>query len=54
MSAAILCLRVDWDEADPTGRLEALWVIYVPQVDAYAGLALAPDGAPFFGVAGDP
>lgn len=46
-------LRVDWDD-DPIARLEALWAIYSPQIDAYVDRALAPAGAPRFGVAGDP
>jgi uncharacterized Ntn-hydrolase superfamily protein len=49
----VVDLRVDWDDADPIGRLEALWAIYAPQIDAYVGRALAPTGAPSFGVAGD-
>jgi hypothetical protein len=29
-------------------------VIYAPRIDAYVERALAQDGAPSFGVAGDP
>jgi len=50
----VVDLRVDWDDADPLGRLAALWALYAPQVDAYVARALAPAGAPSFGVAGDP
>jgi uncharacterized Ntn-hydrolase superfamily protein len=49
----VVDLRVDWDDADPIGRLETLWAIYAPQIDAYVDRALAPTGAPSFGVAGD-
>ena len=50
----VVDLRVDWDDADPIGRLAALFALYAPQIDAYVGRALAPAGAPSFGVAGDP
>jgi uncharacterized Ntn-hydrolase superfamily protein len=40
----VVDLRVDWDDADPIGRLEALWAIYAPQIDAYVGRALSPAG----------
>ena len=50
----VVDLRVDWDEADPIGRLEALWALYQPQIDAYVNRALNPSGAPKFGVPGDP
>ena len=50
----VVDLRVDWDDVDPIGRLEALWAIYASQIDAYVGRALSPAGAPSFGVAGDP
>ena len=46
-------LRVDWDEADPVGRLAALWRIWKPQAAAYVQRALHPDAAPGFGVPGD-
>jgi len=46
-------LRVDWDEADPIGRLSALWAVYRPQLDAYVDRALNPSLAPSFGVPGD-
>jgi uncharacterized Ntn-hydrolase superfamily protein len=49
----VVDLRVDWDD-DPIGRLERLWAIYAPQIDAYVGRALTPAGAASFGVAGDP
>lgn len=46
-------LRVDWDEADPIGRLAALWALYAPQLDAYVTRALDPTAAPSYGVPGD-
>lgn len=46
-------LRVDWDEADPIGRLAALWAIWKPQMDAYVQRALEPVAAPSYGVPGD-
>lgn len=46
-------LRVDWDEADPIGRLADLWQIYKPQLDAYIERALDPAGSPGYGVPGD-
>jgi len=47
-------LRVDWDEADPIGRLGTLWALWSPQAAAYVTRALNPAGAPSYGVAGDP
>jgi uncharacterized Ntn-hydrolase superfamily protein len=50
----IVDLRVDWDEdADPVGRLAALWRIYGPQVDDYVLRAERPSAAPGYGVPGD-
>lgn len=46
-------LRVDWDETDPVGRLEDLWQIYKPQLEAYVTRALNPSAAPGYGVPGD-
>jgi len=46
-------LRVDWDEANPIGRLAALWRLYRPQLDSYVDRALDPAAAPSFGVPGD-
>lgn len=54
VSWPVVDLRVDWDDEDPIGRLEALFAIYAPQIDAYVDRALSPSGAPRFGVAGDP
>ena len=45
-------LRVDWDEADPVGRLQALWAIWAPQMHDYVRRALEPGAAPGFGVPG--
>lgn len=50
----IVDLRVDWDERDPIGGLEAIWTIYAPQIDEYVQRALDPSRAPRFGVPGDP
>lgn len=46
-------LRVDWEEADPIGKLASLWALWQPQMDAYVTRALHPDAAPSFGVPGD-
>ena len=46
-------LRVDWDDADPVGRLAALWDHYKPQLDDYVTRALNPTAAPRYGVPGD-
>jgi len=46
-------LRVDWDEADPIGRLVDLWALYRPQLEAYVTRALDPTAAPSYGVPGD-
>lgn len=46
-------LRVDWDDADPIGRLAALWGLYRPQMEAYVQRALEPVAAPSYGVPGD-
>ena len=45
-------LRVDWDEADPIGRLRSLYELWRPQMHAYVQRALNPDAAPSFGVPG--
>ena len=46
-------LRIDWDEADPVGRLAALWDVWAPQMHAYVQRALDPGSSPSFGVPGD-
>ncbi|MDF2620724.1 MAG: hypothetical protein K0S00_3383 [Xanthobacteraceae bacterium] len=46
-------LRVDWDDADPIGRLADLWALYRPQMEAYVQRALEPVAAPSYGVPGD-
>lgn len=46
-------LRCDWDDADPVGKLRALWVLYEPQMEAYVQRALDPRSAPNYGVPGD-
>jgi uncharacterized Ntn-hydrolase superfamily protein len=46
-------LRVDWDDADPIGRLADLWALWAPQMDAYVTRALNPAAAPAYGVPGD-
>lgn len=45
-------LRVDWDD-DPIARLEALWQLWKPQLDAYVTRALDPTAAPGYGVPGE-
>ena len=47
-------LRVDWDDADPIGRLLDLWAAYKPQYRDYIMRAISPDEAPSYGVPGDP
>ncbi len=49
----IVDLRVDWREDDPLSELGRAWQIYAPQIDDYVLRALAPGGAPAFGVPGD-
>ena len=49
----IVNLRVDWTEGDPIAELEALWQMYVPQMEDYVTRALDPDAAPSYGVPGD-
>ena len=46
-------LRCDWDDADPVGKLRALWMLYEPQMEAYVQRALDPRSAPSYGVPGD-
>lgn len=52
-SWAVSDLRVDWDDQDPIGRLEALWDRWAPEKEAYRTRALNPTGAPTYGVPGD-
>lgn len=46
-------LRVDWAEEDPLAELNALWLAYEPQMQAYVQRALDPRDAPSYGVPGD-
>jgi len=46
-------LRVDWVEDDPMAALNALWLAYEPQMQAYVMRALDPRQAPGYGVPGD-
>lgn len=46
-------LRVDWAEEDPLAELNALWLAYEPQMQAYVTRALDPRDAPSYGVPGD-
>ncbi|MCS0494323.1 DUF1028 domain-containing protein [Ancylobacter sp. MQZ15Z-1] len=46
-------LRIDWSEGDVMAELEALWQLWVPQMDAYVTRALDPSTAPSYGVPGD-
>jgi uncharacterized Ntn-hydrolase superfamily protein len=49
----IVDLRVDWEETDPIGQLDALWQAYRPQMQDYLTRALNPTAAPSYGVPGD-
>ncbi|MGF7131569.1 putative Ntn-hydrolase superfamily protein [Paraburkholderia sp. EB58] len=49
----IVDLRVDWEETDPIGQLDALWQAYRPQMQDYLTRALNPTVAPSYGVPGD-
>ena len=49
----IVDLRIDWAEVDPVTELEALWLAYEPQMNAYLIRALDPREAPSYGVPGD-
>lgn len=49
----VVDLRVDWAEEDPVTALEALWLAYEPQMEAYITRALDPREAPTYGVPGD-
>lgn len=46
-------LRIDWSDGDVMAELEALWELWVPQMDAYVTRALDPSTAPAYGVPGD-
>lgn len=46
-------LRIDWSEGDVMAEFEALWKLWVPQMDAYVTRALDPSTAPSYGVPGD-
>ena len=49
----VVDLRVDWAEERPVAALEALWLAYEPQMEAYITRALDPREAPTYGVPGD-
>ncbi|PIJ50421.1 fimbrial assembly protein FimA [Erwinia sp. OLTSP20] len=49
----VVDLRIDWSESDPVGELEALWLAWEPQMQAYQVRALDPREAPGYGVPGD-
>jgi len=49
----VVDLRVDWHE-QPIAALRDLWQRYAPQMADYVTRARDPDGAPAFGVPGDP
>lgn len=49
----IVDLRVDWSENNPIDELNALWLAYEPQMQAYITRALDPRDAPSYGVPGD-
>lgn len=46
-------LRIDWAEEKPVAALNALWLAYEPQMQAYVTRALDPREAPKYGVPGD-
>ena len=46
-------LRIDWDD-DPIAKMQAGWAVYEPQIDDYVTRAYNPEGAPAYGVPGDP
>ncbi|MDJ0777339.1 MAG: DUF1028 domain-containing protein [Gammaproteobacteria bacterium] len=46
-------LRIDWAD-EPIRMLRDGWRVYEPQVDEYVMRAYRPDGAPAYGVPGDP
>ncbi len=46
-------LRIDWTEGDVMAELEALWMLWQPQMNAYVTRALNPSTAPSYGVPGD-
>ena len=49
----VVDLRVDWDDADPIGALQALWTRYAPQMEDYVARALRPGNAARFNVPGE-
>ncbi len=52
-SFPLVDLRVDWDDADPVAKLNDLWRVFEPEMDAYVTRAVNPDTAPSYGVPGD-
>jgi uncharacterized Ntn-hydrolase superfamily protein len=52
LSWPLVDLRVDWSNSDPVAQLDAIWHIYVPQIDDYVRRAIDPAHAPGFGVPG--
>ena len=46
-------LRIDWDD-NPIEKMQAGWAVYEPQVSDYITRAYNPEGAPAYGVPGDP
>lgn len=53
LSWPIVDLRVDWSEANPIVKLEALWQLYAPQIEDYVRRAVDPAHAPRFRVPGE-
>jgi len=53
LSWPVVDLRVDWHE-QPIAALGDLWQRYAPQLDDYVTRARDPEGAPAFGVPGNP
>ncbi|MFK7858410.1 MAG: DUF1028 domain-containing protein [Granulosicoccus sp.] len=54
MPFALIDLRVDWHDTNPTAALRYLWTAYEPQMLDYLNRAKNPTAAPSYGVAGDP
>ncbi|MFK7993358.1 MAG: DUF1028 domain-containing protein [Granulosicoccus sp.] len=53
MPFALVDLRIDWHDTDPTAQLRHLWTAYEPQMIDYLNRAINPANAPSYGVAGD-
>lgn len=54
MPFALVDLRIDWHDTDPTAALRHLWTDYEPQMLDYLNRAINPTAAPSYGVSADP